>query len=233
MLVSMLAATGPKAFLMAMAIPLGQSAISFILDAVWGRRRSNRNDRGRPFQEEGEEDDYPEDTTDFATGGQGNRYSSSSSSYDEGRRRQQRYQSWVSNNFAGAAADGDDSTKSSSSEGGEGNKSSANFGGWDELLNYDNITTQEKSSSSSFSAGNANYSNRQRPAVTREEGTDTAAAGRGAGQGLGASPARMKMRRRGMPRTTGLGSTRYKQAPIFMRLLVAVFPFLGSWFRLL
>ncbi|OEL17233.1 hypothetical protein BAE44_0021749 [Dichanthelium oligosanthes] len=69
MLVSMLVATGPKAFLMAMAIPLGQSAISFLLDAIWGRRRSNRDDRWRrPFQEEEdeEEEDYPEDATDFA-----------------------------------------------------------------------------------------------------------------------------------------------------------------------
>ena len=41
MLVSMFAATGTKAFLMAMAFPLGQSAISFLLDAVWGRRKGS------------------------------------------------------------------------------------------------------------------------------------------------------------------------------------------------
>ena len=89
MLVSMLVATGPKAFLMAMAIPLGQSAISFLLDAIWGRRRSNRDDSWRgPFQEydDEEEEDYPEESTDFATGGRGNRYSRSSSYY-EGRGR--------------------------------------------------------------------------------------------------------------------------------------------------
>jgi len=235
MLVSMLVATGPKAFLMAMAIPLGQSAISFLLDAIWGRRRSNRDDSWRgPFQEydDEEEEDYPEDSTDFATGGRGNRYSRSSSYYEgRGRRRRQdNYQSWVSNDFA----DADNSTKGSSSENGEGNKSSGNFGGWDELLNDDNVATQEKRrTGSSFSDGNTDYSKRPRPAVTEEE-MDTAAAGRGAGQGLGAPPARMRMRRqRGMPRTTRLGGTRYKQAPILMRLLVAVFPFLGSWFRLL
>jgi len=102
-----------------------------------------------------------------------------------------------------------------------------------ELLNDDNVATQEKRrTGSSFSDGNTDYSKRPRPAVTEE--MDTAAAGRGAGQGLGAPPARMRMRRqRGMPRTTRLGGTRYKQAPILMRLLVAVFPFLGSWFRLL
>jgi len=235
MLVSMLVATGPKAFLMAMAIPLGQSAISFLLAAIWGRRRSNRDDRWRgPFEEEDdeEEEDYPEDATDFATGGRGYRYSRSSSYYEgRGRRRKQdNYQSWVSNDFT----DADNSTKGSSGEDGEGNKSSDNFGGWDELLNDDNVATQEKRrTGSSFSDGNTDYSKRPRPAVTEEE-MDTAAAGRGAGQGLGAPPARMRMRRqRGMPRTTRLGGTRYKQAPILMRLLVAVFPFLGSWFRLL
>ncbi|CAO1947982.1 unnamed protein product, partial [Urochloa humidicola] len=155
MLVSMFAATGPKAFLMAMAIPLGQSAISFLLDAIWGRRRSNRDDRwSSPFQEE--EEDYPDDTTDFATGGRGNRYNSSRS-YNEGRRKQYSYQSWVSNDFAGAAAADNNSTKSSSSEGGEGKKSNGNFGGWDEILDNDNIATQEKRRRSSFSAGNTDY----------------------------------------------------------------------------
>ncbi|CAO2165908.1 unnamed protein product [Urochloa humidicola] len=231
MLVSMFAATGPKAFLMAMAIPLGQSAISFLLDAIWGRRRSKRDDRwSSPFQEE--EEDYPDDTTDFATGGRGNRYTSSRS-YNEGRRKQS-YQSWVSNDFAGAAADDNNSTKSSSSEGGEGKKSSGNFGGWDEILDDDNVATQEKRRGSSFSAGNTDYRKRPRPAVTGEENTNSYAADRGVGQGLGAPPARMRMRQqRGMPRTAGLGSTRYKQAPLLMRLLVAVFPFMGSWFRLL
>ncbi|CAO2183289.1 unnamed protein product [Urochloa humidicola] len=230
MLASMLVATGPKAFLMAMAIPLGQSAISFLIDAIWGRRRSDRDDRWRsPFEEE---EDYPDDTTDFATGGRGNRYNSSSSYY-EGRRNQHSYQSWVCNDFAGAVANDNNSTKSSSSEGGEGKKSSGNFGGWDEILNDDNVATQDKRRRSSFSAGNTDYS-KTRPAVTGEENTKGYAAGRGAGQGLGAPPERMRMRqRRGMPRTAGLGSTRYKQSPLLMRLLVAVFPFMGSWFRLL
>jgi len=39
MLVSMFAATGTKAFLMAMVFPLGQSAISFLL-----RRKGNSDD---------------------------------------------------------------------------------------------------------------------------------------------------------------------------------------------
>lgn len=239
MLASMFAVTGLKAFLMAMAIPLGQSAISFIIDAVWPRRKGNRDDRWRrPVQEEEEEEeDFPRDATDFATGGRG-RYSSS---YYEGRRGRQSYQSSVSNDFADAASaavGADDSTKSSSSGDGGGNKSSGGYGGWDELLDNNNNTAaarEAKRSSNSFSAGNTDYSTKSRPSATGEADADYTAAGGGgrAEQGVGAPPERMRMRRRRVPRTMGLGSTRYKQAPLLMRLLVAVFPFLGSWFSVL
>uniref|UniRef100_A0A804NFA9 Uncharacterized protein n=1 Tax=Zea mays TaxID=4577 RepID=A0A804NFA9_MAIZE len=206
MLASMFAVTGLKAFLMAMAIPLGQSAISFIIDAVWPRRKGNRDDRWRrPVQEEEEEEeDFPRDATDFAT----------------------------------AAVGADDSTKSSSSGDGGGNKSSGGYGGWDELLDNNNNTAaarEAKRSSNSFSAGNTYYSTKSRPSATGEADADYTAAGGGgrAEQGVGAPPERMRMRRRRVPRTMGLGSTRYKQAPLLMRLLVAVFPFLGSWFSVL
>lgn len=36
---SFLLATGPKAFLMALALPLGQSAISLALEKIWGRKQ--------------------------------------------------------------------------------------------------------------------------------------------------------------------------------------------------
>ncbi|EES01246.1 hypothetical protein BDA96_03G275000 [Sorghum bicolor] len=239
MLVSMFAATGTKAFLMAMVFPLGQSAISFLLDAVWGRsRKGNRDDRRwrRPVQEE----DYPEDTTDFATGGRGNRYSGGTSSYYEGRRGRRSYQSRVSNDFVDAASTAvgaDDNTSSSSSgDGWGGSKSSGGYGGWDEILDNNTAAAQEaKRSSNSFSAGNNGYGTKSRPPTTGEEDADYTAAAGGGGrveQGVGAPPERMRMRRRRMPRTMGLGSTRYKQAPLLMRLLVAVFPFMGSWFRL-
>ena len=241
MLVSMFAATGTQAFLMAMVFPLGQSAISFLLEAVWGRRKGNRDDRRwrRPVQEE-EEEDYPEDATDFATGGRGNGYSGSSSNYYEGRRGWRSYQSRVSNDFADAASTAvgaDDYTKSSSSgDDWGGNKSGGGYGGWDELLDNNTAAAQEaKRSSNSFSAGNTDYSTKSRPSATGEEDADYTAAAGGGGrveQGVGAPPERMRMKRRRMPRTMGLGSTRYKQAPLFMRLLVAVFPFMGSWFRL-
>lgn len=239
MLVSMLAATGPKAFLMAMAIPLGQSAISFLLDAVWGRRRrSNRDDRwSGPLQDEDEEN-FPEDTTDFGAGGRGRGYSSSGSYY-EGRRRQHSYQSWVSNDFVDTSSAGggtdDKNTKSSSNGDGGGNKSSGGFGGWDELLDNNTSAPQDGTRRrSSFSAGKTDHSERARPSMTWEEDEDDIAGSpRRMGQGVGIPPTRTRTKRQRMPRTMGLGTTRYKQAPLFMRLLVAVFPFLGSWFRLL
>jgi hypothetical protein len=237
MLVSMFAATGTKAFLMAMAFPLGQSAISFLLEAVWGRRKGNRDDRWRRRPVQDEEEDYPEDATDFATGGRGSRYSGSGSSYYEGRRGRRSYQSRVSNDFADAASTAvgadDDNTKSSSSGDGWGaSKSGGGYGGWDELLDNSAAAAQEaKRNRNSFSDGNTGYSTKSRPSATGEEDADYTAAGSGGRveQGVGAP---MRMRRRRMPRTMGLGSTRYKQAPLLMRLLVAVFPFMGSWFRL-
>ncbi|KAK3128146.1 hypothetical protein QOZ80_6BG0457570 [Eleusine coracana subsp. coracana] len=200
MLASMLVATGPRAFLMAMAIPLVQSAVSFLLDAIWGR---NGRRRQTPFQEEeeyDEEEDFPEDSSDFA-GGRA-RSSSSGRNYYGERRRPQSYQSWVSDDFAAAAAaaaDKDDySTKKSS-----GGAKIDGFGGWDELL--------DKNDGGNKAAGSSH----------RTRAADAAAQGPGA-------PLSRRRDRRGR-----MSNSKYKQAPLFMRLMVAVFPFLGSWFRLL
>jgi hypothetical protein len=244
----MFAATGLKAFLMAMAIPLSQSAISSLL-----RRKGNRDDwwglffkksykwRRRPFQVQ----EHPDDATDFATGGRRNGYSRSSSrKYYEWRRRRHNYQSWVSKDFAAAAAStavgADGNTNSSSSgDGGGNNKSGGGYGGWDELLDDDDTAAAQeaKRSSNLYSQLVTLITARSRglQRLGRKMRVITAAGGGGrVEQGVGAPPARMRMRRRRMPRTMGQGSTRYKQAPAppLMRLLVAVFAFLGSWFRL-
>jgi len=241
----MFAATGLKSFLMAMAIPLSQSAISSLLrrkgnhDDWWGIF-FKKNDRWRrPFEEE----EYPEDATGFATGGRGNGYSSSSrSNHYEGRRRRHNCQSWFPKDFAAAASTAvgaDDNTKSSSSGDGGGNKSSGGYGGWDELLDNNTAAAPEAKRSSKLATHSqlatlVTARNRGLQRLGRKMRIITAAGGGGrVEQGVGAPPERKRMRRRGMPRTMGLGSTRYKQAPLFMRLFVAVFPFLGSWFRLL
>ncbi|KAJ7979754.1 Transmembrane protein [Quillaja saponaria] len=119
-IVSLLLATGPKAFLMALALPLGQSAISLALEKLWGgadvkpkrksrkrRKPSARTVSGVTMEEE--EDDETEKTRKGKTG----------------------YQSW---------AVGDVSTA------GRSNQDAANFGGWGELDTLRSAERAERSS---------------------------------------------------------------------------------------
>ncbi|MQL85840.1 hypothetical protein Taro_018349, partial [Colocasia esculenta] len=167
---SMLLATGPKAFLMALALPLGQSALSLAIDKLWGnasreRRRPRSKTKKKPFarsagdlrREEGE--------------GIGRGYQD-----------RKAYQSWMA---ADAAAASDREAKSRA------------FGGWDEL-------DRRKE----YAEGPA----RQQPSKKASASSSRA------------PPIREgKLSRR----------ERNKEVPLFLRLLVAVFPFLGSWTRIL
>jgi hypothetical protein len=141
----MLLVSGPKAFLMALALPLGQSAISILLENIWGKkegeiRRPRRKSR-RPFARR--------------DGGVFNRREEREQNNNYNRRD---YRSWVSNGDA------------------YGGSQRSGLGGWDEL--------------------DENY--------------------------VRGEPVRKLSKRK-----------KYKEAPLFMRLLVAVFPFLGSWFKIL
>lgn len=143
----MLLATGPKAFLMALALPLGQSAISILLESIWGKKerekpRRRKKSRG-PFARQ--------------NGGGFNRTDEREESNYNNRRG---YRSWVSTGSGDA----------------DGGAQRSGLGGWDEL--------------------DDSYERRE--------------------------PVRKLSKKR-----------KYKEAPLFMRLLVAVFPFLGSWFRIL
>nr|XP_043632059.1 uncharacterized protein LOC122603426 [Erigeron canadensis] len=107
---SLLLTSGPKAFLMALAIPIGQSALSMLFQTVWGRpksktkNRSKSKRRARPPPPHAnvyvDVDDVQEE------------YSK------EDRKRATGYQTWV-------AGDGSSDKKS--------NNSSSSFGGWEEL----------------------------------------------------------------------------------------------------
>jgi hypothetical protein len=141
----MLLVSGPKAFLMALALPLGQSAISILLENIWGKkegeiRRPRRKSR-RPFARR--------------DGGVFNRREEREQNNNYNRRD---YRSWVSNGDA------------------YGGSQRSGLGGWDEF--------------------DENY--------------------------VRGEPVRKLSKRK-----------KYKEAPLFMRLLVAVFPFLGSWFKIL
>lgn len=143
----MLLTTGPKAFLLALALPLGQSAISILLENIWGKKEGelprNRKKSRRPFARR--------------NGGVFNRRAEREENNNYNRRA---YRTWVS----------------MGEEDAYGGAQRSGLGGWDEL--------------------DENYERRE--------------------------PVRKLSKRR-----------KYKEAPLFMRLLVAVFPFLGSWFRIL
>ncbi|OVA02279.1 hypothetical protein BVC80_9099g75 [Macleaya cordata] len=167
--ISMLLASGPKAFLMALALPLGQSALSFAIDKLFGRINNNPKPRSRtkkrPFaranrnatmNEEEEEDDEISQTSRGRSG----------------------YQSWV-------GAD-------SGSVGKKDNQPETTFGGWDEL------------------DLRGKFANGAKKRTPRKTG------------GLPRAEMKEKLSKRGRNRNT----------PLLIRLLIAVFPFLGSWTKL-
>lgn len=110
-LISWLLASGPKAFLMALAIPLGQSALALAFDKLWGgtksrpKRRRSRMRRRRPATRataaETEEEMAEEEDEDR-----------------EPRKGKSGYQSWVVGN--GGSVD-------------MGGQRETGFGGWDDL----------------------------------------------------------------------------------------------------
>lgn len=157
---STLLATGPKAFLMALALPLAQSALSLAIEKVWckateppRRARTSPMTKRKPFVRS---------STDFRK-----QEKDGSSSESNGR---PGYQSWMS--AEEGASDRSDSR-------------TYNFGGWDDL-------DMQRGSTS-----------RQAPTAEPEK--------------------KSKLSKKG----------RYKDVPLLFRLLIAVFPFLGSWTRIL
>ncbi|KAL5712108.1 hypothetical protein ACHQM5_014309 [Ranunculus cassubicifolius] len=163
-LITMLVSSGPKAFLMAIALPLGQSLVSYAFDKVFGRTQDRPKRRPRskrkPFVR-------PSSTVDI----------SEEEEIDENGEGKKPYQSWVG-------------TENGSVQQNMGPQKPS-FGGWDELDNADTKKRQKRQTKG--------------------------------GAPLGQGMEKVKIRRRGRQRDT----------PLFLRLLISVFPFLGSWTRLL
>ncbi|XP_024025930.1 uncharacterized protein LOC21397618 isoform X1 [Morus notabilis] len=107
-LISWLLATGPKAFLMALAIPLGQSALSFAFEKLWGgtQSRPKRRRRVRKKQSFGSATDPEIEEEEGDDEGQ------------EPGKGKMRYQSWVVGNEGSVE---------------KGGQRAASFGGWDDL----------------------------------------------------------------------------------------------------
>ncbi|KAG6617956.1 hypothetical protein I3842_Q139400 [Carya illinoinensis] len=104
---SLLLSTGPKAFLMALALPVGQSALSLVFDKLWGKtrnrpKRKSRMRRKPPastasnVEREAEDQDESQDTRQGKVG----------------------YQSWVAGNNGPVY---------------DGGREAPKFGGWDDL----------------------------------------------------------------------------------------------------
>lgn len=169
---SLLLNSGPKAFLMALALPLGQSIISLALEKLWGtperrpkKRRTRSKTRKRPFystetrvQEEEEEEE------------RGSGEGKGKMGYG--------YQSWeVGSNGGEVRKEG---------------KSGTSFGGWEDL---DGVGSQRKAKSGVRGKKQSNTSSMEKGKLSwRAKKSDT---------------------------------------PLLLRLLIAVFPFLGSWTRML
>jgi hypothetical protein len=101
---SWLLATGPKAFLMALAFPLGQSALALAFEKLWGRteskpKRKYRTKRKRRNVNDSRIEEEPEENLNTNT-------------------RKAGMQSWVVEN------DGSDAS---------GSRNAPSFGGWDDL----------------------------------------------------------------------------------------------------
>ncbi|KAM2039325.1 hypothetical protein ACFX1T_012780 [Malus domestica] len=156
---SLLLSTGPKAFLMALALPLGQSAFSLLFEKLWGRTRSRPKHKSRTRRRR----------KPFASSF-GNAKTDDKERYVEDQETSDRsmgYQSWVVGNDTSA----DDSGREASS-----------LGGWDDLERMESARRQS----------------RRKP------------------MGKG------KLSRR----------ERNSDTPLLLRLLIAVFPFLGTWTKM-
>ncbi|XP_050220975.1 uncharacterized protein LOC126671261 [Mercurialis annua] len=163
--ISLLLGTGPNPFLMALAVPLGQTAISLVIDRVWGTAssrprssyRTRSKTRRKPFVRPTSRERTSKEQDDRKTREEKQSYS----------------QSWT------AASDGVSFKKG-------GHK----FGGWDELDNMHKVPKEK-----------ARQTTDEFPKQQQRQ-------------------AKVK-----------LGRTRGRDKPLFVRLLIAIFPFLGSWSR--
>ncbi|KAM0963396.1 hypothetical protein FF1_022514 [Malus domestica] len=120
-IISLLLSTGPKAFIMALALPLVQSAFSLLYEKLWGgtqsrpKRKSRTRRRRKPFAstvgnartKEKEKYDEEQETSDKRMG----------------------YQSWVVGNDASADSSGRDASS---------------LGGWDDLERMESARRQSQ-----------------------------------------------------------------------------------------
>ena len=163
--ISLLLGTGSNAFIMALAVPLGQSALSLVFDKVSGKASKRWKSTSRPKTKK-------KHFTRAANKVRTNKGKQETNKTDG---EKASYSSWF--NTDGGLRD-------------KGAKRAPKFGGWDQL--DDQVETQKRAPSQT---GNG-------PPKQQKKG---------------------KFSRIG----------RVRETPLLLRLLIAVFPFLGSWTRFL
>ncbi|KAF8394214.1 hypothetical protein HHK36_020421 [Tetracentron sinense] len=168
-ILSMLLGNGPNAFIMALALPLGQSVLSLAINKVWGRTRDSPKPRYRTKKKP-----FARATSNVETIKEEQQEENSETNKGKGS-----YQSWV------VADDG-----SVKKEG----QHVPSFGGWDELDRQREIGKEPK----------------RRPSRT-----------------TGGSPRQQVEKKGKLSRRR-----RNRDTPLLLRLLIAVFPFLGSWTKI-
>lgn len=103
-IISWLVATGPKAFLMALALPLGQSALALAFEKLWGSDNSKPKRKSRMRRKP------------TASTARGAKVQEEQEETQRSRKGKTTYQSWVDNGSAGSDK-----------------QSAPSFGGWDDL----------------------------------------------------------------------------------------------------
>ncbi|XP_050374237.1 uncharacterized protein LOC126791797 [Argentina anserina] len=125
-IISLLLSSGPKAFLMALALPLGQSALSMAFEKLWGRtrRRPRRKSRMRRKPSAASEAGVRMDDEEAYD------------EYQETDDKKMGYQSWVVGNDASVDNSGEDATS---------------LGGWDDLerMQFERRQSRRKSTGKS------------------------------------------------------------------------------------
>ncbi|KAL3506282.1 hypothetical protein ACH5RR_031664 [Cinchona calisaya] len=166
-LISILLATGLKAFLMALALPIGQSTFSFAIQRMWGGKENRPKRKTKTkYRSRARFSRTAKGMKERRVGTQGKK------------KAKMGYQSWVP-----GLDDSNDPVA----------KNGPTFGGWDEL-----VSGREFDVGSSSSSGQWVDSSQKSPS----------------------EKSRSSMR------------TRETDAPLLLRLLIAVFPFLGSWTKM-
>ncbi|MBA0756715.1 hypothetical protein Gogos_021085 [Gossypium gossypioides] len=166
--ISLLLGTGPNAFIMALAVPLGQSALSLVFDKVSGR--TNESWKSAPRRKT-KKKQFTRAAANNTRTNKGKQEPNKTGGEKES------YSSWL--NTDGGLQD-------------KGGQRVPKYGGWDQL--DDQVETQKRATSQK---GNGAPKQRKEDKFNR------------------------------------VGRDRVRDTPLLLRLLIAVFPFLGSWTRFL